>query len=297
VVSSVIAAGTRLAPAKLNLSLEILSRREDGMHTLRSVMVPIGLCDTIRWTPAGRFAFRCSERELEPGNLVVRAFELLGLGDAPLEITLEKAVPVGGGLGGGSSDGAAIVLAAAEGAFGPLEARDWVEVTRRLGSDVSFFLARTGALIEGTGERVTPLGALPPWWAVVYRPAAAVPTAHAYRLFDERAGAKASRPRGASASLAVADALQRADFDALGPLLSNDFHELVLAEYPAIARACEALRGAGARYPLLSGSGSALFELAPDEARARAIAGRLRPQPGEAVFTVPLHRDPAWNGA
>ena len=94
---------------------------------------------------------------------------------------MRKRIPVGAGLGGGSSDAAAILRAAIDGALGPLAAQDWLADARALGSDVPFFLTGTGALVEGTGERVTALGALPPWWVVVLAPAVHVDTGDAYR--------------------------------------------------------------------------------------------------------------------
>ena len=103
-----------------------------------------------------------------------------------------------------------------------------------------------------------------------------------------------SRPRNSSASLAAIDALQRRDFDALDATLVNDFHDLVIASYPDVARARDALVAAGAPRVLLSGSGSCLFALFEDESRARAVAAAVDPAACEATFAVALHRDDAW---
>src|SRR5579872_2272078 len=106
------------APAKINLTLEILARRADGYHGVRSVMLPIGLRDTLRWQPAAAFHFETAD-DAPPGNanVVVRALRALGI-EPPIHLILSKHIPVGGGLGGGSSDAAAILRAAARGAFG-----------------------------------------------------------------------------------------------------------------------------------------------------------------------------------
>ena len=289
---------TLLAPAKINATLEILARREDGYHALRSVMLPIALYDRIELEPAAAARFETSDPALSENNLVQRALVAAAL-ETRFAVTLHKAIPVGGGLGGGSSDAAAILDAAMTGRLGPRPERDWLDVARRLGSDVPFFLCGTAALVEGVGERVTALGALPEWWLVVVRPHAAVATADAYRLLDEARAtsaeaARPSRPRATSASLAAVDALQRRDFAAFEAALENDFHTLILAAYPEIARADAALRAAGAERPLLCGSGSCLFVPVAAEAPARAIAERIEPGAVLATFVVPLHRDPAW---
>jgi 4-diphosphocytidyl-2-C-methyl-D-erythritol kinase len=294
-----------LAPAKINVTLEILARRDDGYHTLRSVMLPIGLYDRITLEPAataeGSFAVDAATgdgSELARDNLVMRALAACGLAHA-YDVRLEKRVPVGGGLGGGSSDAASVLRAAMTGAIGPAQACDWNAAARSLGSDVPFFLAGTGALVEGTGERVTPIGALPPWWVVVVRPHASVATADAYRLLAslrERDGAPATRARGQSASLAAIDALQRGAFADAQAALVNDFHDPISAAYPAVARATEALARAGATRPLLSGSGSCVFALFESERAAQTVRDAFEASAAEATYVAPLHHDPAWRG-
>jgi len=288
------------APAKINLTLEILSRREDGYHTLRSVMVPIGLYDRIELEaaePGARGSFTVegdAAGAAAEDNLVLRALEAAGV-KTPMRVTLEKRVPIGGGLGGGSSDAAAVLRAAVEGRLGPAGVEDWLGAARGLGSDVSFFMVGTAALVEGTGERVTALGKPPRWWSVVVQPPVSVATAEAYRLLDaarSRRGAP-SRPRSESVSLRAADALQRAEFAALAAELVNDFHEPILAAYPAIARADAALRAACGS-SLLSGSGSCLFALFENENEARAGAARIARDAVKDVFVVPFHRDDGW---
>jgi 4-diphosphocytidyl-2-C-methyl-D-erythritol kinase len=283
---------TLLAPAKINLTLEILGRRDDGYHTLRSVMVPIGLYDRISLEPATTPSFH-SGAEIASDNLVTRALSASGVRE-PLRVSLEKAIPIGGGLGGGSSDAAAVLRAAMRGTFGPPAERDWLATARELGSDVPFFLSGTAALVEGTGERVTALGALPDWWAVVLRPTVAVATADAYRRLDAARPNAMSRPRAESRSLAAVDALQRADFAGLSAALVNDFHDVILAAFPEIARAAAALGEAGARGTLLSGSGSCLFALFEEEDAARACAAIVDPSAYAQIFVAPFHHDPAW---
>jgi len=290
---------TLRAPAKVNLTLEILARQDDGYHALRSVMVPIAIEDTIAITPSARLQFRCSAGELTDDNLVLRALRATGFGDAPVAIALTKTIPVGAGLGGGSSDAAAIVLAAMRGTFGTPEVRDWVALARGIGSDVPFFLSESGALVEGTGERLTALAALPPWWVVVLAPAVHVDTGDAYRrLAAHRAQHPApARPRAGSPSLAVVDALQRGDYAAVVAGAINDFEPIVGAAYPAVAAALAALRAAGAPHAMLSGSGGATFSLCVDEGAARALAARVAAPPDARLFVVPFAHGGPGRGA
>ncbi|MGA3036375.1 MAG: 4-(cytidine 5'-diphospho)-2-C-methyl-D-erythritol kinase [Vulcanimicrobiaceae bacterium] len=286
--------GAAQAPAKINLTLEILARREDGYHGVRSVMLPIGLRDTVRWQPSERFAFHCNDgAPRDKSNLVMRAFDALDIEPA-LDITLEKKIPTGGGLGGGSSDGAAILRAAAAGAFGELGDKDFLSIARGLGSDVPFFLVETGALVEGTGERVTALGALPDWWTVIVMPAVAVETAGAYNALDSARGKKYKvRPRNESPSILAVEAVQRGDFNAAIAASMNDFEEVIAASEPAIAASLDALRGAGARLARLCGSGSSCFALAETKDEARAIAESLSPI-GARVHVTPLAPTKVW---
>lgn len=281
-----------LAPAKINLTLEILARRVDGYHGLRSVMVPLDLNDEIDVEPSERFEFSCDDDELQnDDNLVVRALRALG----PLpacRVTLRKRIPFGAGLGGGSSDAAAILRAAMTGAFGATSQGSWTEIARALGSDVPFFLAGTGALVEGTGERVTPLGALPAWYALVVTPPVAISTARAYARLDERP--PAIRPRSDSVSIAMVSALQRGDFGAVLELVQNDFEPAVAAGSPEITAALAALAAAGARAPRLTGSGSSVFALCSTRAELDVLSGRLVLPPEYRRFATAFAPTPDW---
>ena len=290
---------TLLAPAKINLTLEILARRDDGYHNLRSLMLPIGLHDEIAVEPAAAFSFACEPASLETDNLVVRAFERLGLGNAPVAVRLRKRIPVGAGLGGGSSDAAAILRAACDGMFGAPGPRDWVADARALGSDVPFFLTGTGALVEASGERVTAIGALPPWWFVVVAPDVHVDTGAAYAALaaERRTQPVAQRPRAGSSSLQALEAVQRHDFAAACEAMVNDFEPSITRAYPAVAAALGALHAAGAAHAMLSGSGGATFAPCVDEDAARGLAAALAAPPGARTFVVPLGANGAWRGS
>ncbi len=280
------------APAKINLTLEVLARRAEGLHGIRSVMVPLELSDELLVESSERFTFVCDRAELEGDeNLAVRALRALGALPA-YRVELRKHVPVQAGLGGGSSDAAAVLRAAMRGAFGAPPPADWPQVARALGSDVPFFLAGTGALVEGTGERVTPLGAMPRWHAVVVKPPVGVSTAGAYALVDRTE--RPVRSRALSVSLAAATALQRGDFQAVQSLLHNDFQSAIAAEMPPVATALDALAAAGAAHPLLAGSGSCVFALAQDAQAAAGIAERLSLPQDYARWTTAFAQTPEW---
>ncbi len=280
------------APAKINLTLEVLARRNDGYHGIRTVMVPLDLADELVIEPSNRFTFACSRSELEEeSNLAVAA--LRALGDLPpVRMELRKRIPVQAGLGGGSSDAAAVLRAAMGGAFGAPGERDWMAIARTLGSDVPFFLAGTGALVEGTGERVTPAGALPKWHALVVKPSVSVSTADAYRAID--AIDRRLRPRNESISLALLEALQAEDFAAVESLMQNDFESLVCARAPEIGAALAALRAAGASNAMLAGSGSCVFTLTPDRHRLESIGERLELPPEYERFACAFDATPEW---
>ncbi len=280
------------APAKINLTLEVLARRDDGYHGIRSVMVPLELADELSIERSERFIFSCDVPELRgERNVAVAAVRALG-NPPPVRIELRKRIPTQAGLGGGSSDAATVLRAAMNGVFGDGRPRDWLGIARALGSDVPFFLAGTGALVEGTGERITPAGALPRWHLLIVKPPVAVATAQAYAALDARP--RPQRARNGSVSLALLEALQRADFERVEALLQNDFHDVIAAQAAEVATALEALRVAGARNALLAGSGSCVFTIAPEHARIETIGERLALPDAYERYVSAFAATPDW---
>ena len=281
------------APAKINLTLEVLASRGDGYHGVRSVMVPLDLADELTIEPSSRFSFECDRDELAgQRNLAVAALHALGEELPAVRMRLFKRIPVQAGLGGGSSDAAAVLRAAMAGAFGPAPRREWMQIARNLGSDVPFFLAGTAALVEGTGERVTPAGAIPTWNVLIVKPPVDVSTAQAYREID--ATKRPQRPRSECVSIAMLEALQRAEFPRVQELLQNDFHDVITGSNPEVRIALDALRVAGASNALLAGSGSCVFALSPEKARIEAIARRLALPPRYEHFVTRFATTPEW---
>ncbi len=171
-----------------------------------------------------------------------------------------------------------------------LQGADYLALARSLGSDVPFFLVETAALVEGTGERVTALGPVPPWYAVIVKPPVPVSTAWAYERID--ASTRQTRARSHSVSLQMGEALQRGDFESVQALLQNDFHDVLASATPEIAATLDALQTAGARRPMLTGSGSCVFALAQTSEEAQTLARAVRLPNDYRVF-----RSAFWNGA
>lgn len=281
------------APAKINLTLEVLARRADGYHGIRSVMVPLELADELTIEPSAAFSFECDRADLAgEDNLAFAAMRAIFKELPPVCLRLHKRIPTQAGLGGGSSDAAAVLRAAMSGAFGAPPRCDWLRIARDLGSDVPFFLAGTAALVEGTGERVTPAGAVPPWHVLIVKPPVAVSTADAYLAIDARK--LPQRPRIGCVSIVMLEALQRADVARVETLLQNDFNELIAETTPAIATALTSLRAAGARNAMLAGSGACVFTLSPDASAIAAVASLLRLPDDFQIFVTRFAATPEW---
>jgi 4-diphosphocytidyl-2-C-methyl-D-erythritol kinase len=267
------------APAKLNLFLEVLGKRPDGYHELETLMVAVNLCDTLscRDDPAGRLTLACSDPGLPTGpeNLVHRAAELLrasseGAGARGASIELTKEIPAEAGLGGGSSDAAATLIALdrlwnLQTPPSRLEA-----LAGMLGSDVPFFLRPPAAICRGRGERVEPITLPSPLHFVLVCPPIGSSTAAVYRHAVVPERPRSVRP--------VLDALD--DPAALGPELFNRLEPIAIRRAPDLAHVRNALHdlqsGPGlVTGHLMSGSGSAFFGLARDAEAARTAAAHL----------------------
>ncbi len=255
--------------AKVNLGLRILDRRADGFHELRTVFQTISLADrlTVGYEPldAVEVSLRCSRQELETDdNLACRAarelLERLGMGGR-VTVDLDKRIPHGAGLGGGSSDAGAVLLAL-EQLIEPTPPGETLhQAASALGSDVPFFLFGGRAVGVGRGEEVYPLADLPRTWIVVLEPSVAVATAEAYRKLAQTRGGALTRDRKGLilSSFCVGFRAPIGGGPNVDAEWANDFEETVFDSLPALKPLKQRLREAGAARALLSGSGSALF--------------------------------------
>jgi 4-diphosphocytidyl-2-C-methyl-D-erythritol kinase len=270
------------APAKINWTLEVLGRRDDGYHEVRSLMQTVGPCDALEFTTADRLDLEVEgKHQPSQDDLVLRAAALLtGGGGRGAHIRLDKHVPVAAGLGGGSSDAAAVLRGLNElWRLGYGDAR-LTEISAGIGSDVPFFVHGGTALAEGRGERITSLPDLPPMWLVLLVPPFHL-TEKTRRVYSALTPADFTDGARTEALLRrLHQGLPIADAD-----LYNAFQRVAYAVFEELNVYRDALLAAGARRVHLAGSGPALFVLGPDEGAARAVHERLNP-PGEQALVV-----------
>jgi 4-diphosphocytidyl-2-C-methyl-D-erythritol kinase len=272
--------------AKINLGLRVHGRRADGFHEISTVFQTINLHDnlTFQTRPDEGLELVCSDSSIPTGesNLVLRAAVALRerygvrLG---VSIELEKVIPVGGGLGGGSSD-AAVALVALVSLWGiKTDVCELMEVGARLGADVPFFLIGGTALGTGTGTEIRSLEDASKMHLIVVNPGVSVSTAEAYKALGAPALTKADTAVNLSVSRTEADFP-----DSLSDVTSNDFEAVVVRLHPEIGRARDALKDSGARSALLSGSGSSVFGVFESKWEAERAREVLKPVEGWRVF-------------
>jgi len=269
------------ALAKINLDLRVLGRRSDGYHELRTIFQTISLADRIdiSFTPARRTGIELEDPLAIPGNLVTRAAEMsldaMRL-TGRVEMRLEKRIPMGAGLGGGSSDAAAVLLALPALAGRVLGLAALYDIAQQLGSDVPFFLLGGTAAGIGRGSEVFPLPDAPSRRGVLVTPPVHVSTAQAYHDLSPRLTTEFAQNKIFSfQSLASGGGVSAA----------NDFEAVVFERHPGLALLKKRLVRAGAGDALMTGSGSALFGLFADGNRASRAIDQLR---DEQVFRFSL---------
>lgn len=263
--------------AKVNLTLDVLGRRPDGYHEIRSVMVPVSLHDRLVLEPAEEeivLESRPPATDRLEENLAYRAAALLreatGCSRGAV-IRLQKTIPVAAGLAGGSTD-AAGVLTGLNRLWGTgLSDGELADLAIRLGSDVPFFIWSRPARVEGIGERVTPLPVAGPLWMVVATPDVPKSTGQVYRWFDELADVGPRPDAGAMEA-----ALARGDAAAVGRALCNVFEQVMLPRHPEIARLKEAMLAAGALGAVMSGAGPSVLGVVPDREAGGRLLERIR---------------------
>lgn len=261
------------APAKVNLALRIFAPDNTGYHPLDTLFCAIDLSDALEITE-GDAGIALHVTGFDAGtaerNLAYRAANefYLATGIAPrIAIRLEKKIPAGAGLGGGSSDAAAVLRALDQMHGGVLPENDLFAIAARLGSDVPFFLCRSAfARATGRGEVIDEVPALPRAPMIVVAPAIAVPTVDAYRWLDEANAF--STPQDVEWKLP-------ADWDDVAKNAANDFETVLFHKYPVLARYKQTLLDSGATLALLSGSGSALFAVYASENQRDGAVQRL----------------------
>ncbi|MGH7507807.1 MAG: 4-(cytidine 5'-diphospho)-2-C-methyl-D-erythritol kinase, partial [Longimicrobiales bacterium] len=262
-----------VAPAKVNLRLVVLAREESGYHQLETVFCALDLADELVIVPAGsgvRLEVHGAELGPPEQNLVYRAttaFFSAIVRKPAVDIVLRKHIPVGAGLGGGSSDAAATLRALNERHGKPLDDDALVRLGGTLGSDVPFLLCGSPlALAWGRGDRLLPLDPLAARPVLLVVPPHPIATAEAYRDLAAARERAALRPAALRLPLQALE-----DWSAVRRIAVNDFEPVVFARFPDLEAARDTLLAAGADLALLAGSGSAVFGIfAEDHMRDRA---------------------------
>lgn len=270
----------KASPAKINLYLRILRKREDGYHDILSLMQRINLCDEMTFEATGSgIALHCPDRTLpeDEGNIVCRAaaafFTRTGTSPA-IDITLRKRIPIGAGLGGGSSNAATTLKALNEMHGSPLSQQELMKIGSELGADVPFFIFEKTAWASGIGDRLIESPPLPPFWFVLVNSGFAISTKSIYEGLNlglTKQSINYSIPHFSTQE------------DVIGGL-TNDLEKVTVKLHPILDEIKALLFACGARGALMSGSGPTVFGIFTDRASAEKAEHGLRQEAGWLVF-------------
>ena len=273
---------TLKAPAKVNLRLDVLRRRPDGYHDLRMIMQRIDLCDEVRIALSDGAGIRvtCGKQGVPDGagNIAWKAAEALlaeSERQSGIDIHITKNVPVAAGLGGGSSDCAAVLTGLNDLLGLGLGMERLMEIGVKLGADVPFFIYKQTALAEGIGEKLSPVTVPGDMWLVLVNPNVHVSTAWVYQNLQLTSDRELTIMPSSYENIADVCAI-----------LANDLEAVTIKRFPVIREIKEQLLQAGACGALMSGSGPTVFGLFVDEAGARKAAGELARNGGWFVTAV-----------
>lgn len=279
---SITVAIEKLSPSKVNLLLNILSRRPDGFHEVETVMQPVRVFDQLSFTRGGQgIRLTCNEPSLptDARNLVYRAVTLF-LEAAQIKdgvaLHLEKKIPLAAGLGGGSGDAATTLLGLNELFGGPLAPDRLKALAALLGSDVPFFLQSSPALATGRGEKIQPLDAFPALRGaalLLVHPGFGIATGWAYQQLARFPAALNGRPGRAEKLISL---LRTASLRVAGAEFYNSLEAPALEKYPLLELFQEFFRAQGAAATLMSGSGSATFAVTENLPAAEQLAEQFK---------------------
>lgn len=243
---------TLSAPAKVNLRLKVIGRRPDGYHLLDMVMVKLDLADEMTIEIGGEgIRIECDDSRFpsDSSNTIWKMVERIQKETGRLfgvTVRVQKKTPIAAGLGGGSSDAAAVLLALNKSLHLEWGEKKLIDLGSKVGADVPFFLVPGSQRVSGIGEILEPVR-LPPFYLILVNPGFPVSTQDVYRWYDE--------------TLSSLPPLTPQKLDARFPPLENDLERVVLPRYPVLVEIKERLRQAGALGTMMSGSGPTLFGL------------------------------------
>ncbi len=259
------------SPAKINISLDLTGRRNDGYHLLRTVMQTISLSDIIRMEKleSAQIKISCNVPYIptDERNIVHKIatafFDYTGI-DAGVYVRLKKYIPSGAGLGGGSSNGAAVLEGLCRLYDVTMTKDQRVRLTEKIGADIPFFVYGGTALCEGIGEKVTPLSSLPQCWIVIAKPKASLSTASVFSSLQ------IPQVFEISSTDTVLEKLEKGDICEIFRYSQNALEDAAIAKCPVIANIKKTMYSQGAVFSMMSGSGSAVYGVFTDRKTARA---------------------------
>jgi 4-diphosphocytidyl-2-C-methyl-D-erythritol kinase len=279
------------APAKINLFLRVVGRRKDGYHLLDTVLVPISLYDEIEikkfksgndraGSSRKRIEVTCDHPLVPAGskNIAFRAADLIlttAAIDQRVSLHIHKNIPVGAGLGGGSSDAAAVLIGLNRLFRLGYSLRKLATLGLLLGADVPFFIRGRPARVRGIGERLTPLAKVRRFWLVILYPEFPVSTAWVYGI---------ARSKLTKSKLNTSIIASLRSFAEIRKVLVNDLEAVTIGKYPRIGLLKEQLRREGAGGALMSGSGSSVFGVFANRRLAFSAFKRLKKEEGVQAF-------------
>ncbi|MGO9482418.1 MAG: 4-(cytidine 5'-diphospho)-2-C-methyl-D-erythritol kinase [Candidatus Kryptoniota bacterium] len=250
-----------LAPAKINVGLRVIRKRSDAYHDIETVFYPIHLADELEITRSDKHEFYSNVDLETDANLCLKALnffcERTGI-NAEVKMVLKKNIPIGSGLGGGSSDAASVLLALQELYGNPLCEIELHDIAAQLGADVPFFLKKLPACAAGKGEIITPINFHITSFILTVTPDVSVSTALAYSLvkpiedFDQKPGTKEK-----SLCSSIFELGDR--YSSYRDIIVNDFEEPVIERFPVIGEIKSTMCSQGADFALMSGSGSSVY--------------------------------------
>lgn len=271
------------APAKVNVILKVLKQRVDGFHNLWSLMHTVALVDELRFQVlphSTQIQLRCDNPTVptDSRNLIVRAAALMlerSAMSVGLAIELRKGIPMGAGLGGGSSDAAATLIALNHLLKLEWTVQDMIPLAMHLGSDVPFFLSAPCAVVEGRGEQVTPVHIKGQRWVLLIKPEFSIETKWAYSQLAQH---RTNAPRDQGEGTVLPPTALR--WEQLIPHVENDFEEALEPIFPVLHDIKSQLVSLGAETALLSGSGSTVFAIFRHQEEALRAKSNLGLQAG-----------------
>jgi 4-diphosphocytidyl-2-C-methyl-D-erythritol kinase len=279
---------TLQAPAKINLTLEVLRRRPDGFHEIRSLLQAIGLSDTLYIEPGEGVTIKCDMQGWSAErSLVSQAVDLIketaGVKKGAV-VRIEKKIPLMSGLGGDSSDAAALLQGLNEFWGLKLPEEKLTEMAAKLGSDVVFFFKGGTALAAGRGEKITRLPSIGQMWLVLVMPDIPVETGKTGRMY---AGLKPSYFTDGSITQKTIEALNQGK-PFRPAMLFNIFENIAFKDFNIVRLYIDPLLKMGVLHVHLAGSGPTLFTMLPDKARAEDIYRKCQAQGMQAILAATL---------